>query len=218
VRCLIERGGDIESRMMLEQQEKQRIVAAQNGDVEAFESLVDHYAEDMYNLALRIVDHPEEAEDLVQEAFVRAWRGLSTFRGDARFSTWLYRIVVNLCYNRLPRLKRELAALAPDDAALHMPDTVSDAPAQLISAELVAVIHQEIHNLPSNYRLLITLRHLQEMSYNEIADVTELPLGTVKTGIFRARRLLRDALESYIDVKSDADTSQAANPARAGTA
>lgn len=208
--------------MMLEQQEKQRVVAAQNGDVEAFESLVDHYAEDMYNLALRIVEHPEEAQDLVQEAFVRAWRGLSAFRGDARFSTWLYRIVVNLCYNRLPRLKRELAALALDDAALHMPDTVPDsapdAAAQLIAAELIAVIHQEIHNLPANYRLLITLRHLQEMSYNEIADVTGLPLGTVKTGIFRARRLLRDALESYIDVKSDADTMHAANTTRTRTA
>lgn len=182
---------------MLVDEEKQRVARAQNGDIEAFESLIHHYAEDMYNLALRIVDHPDEAEDLAQEAFVRAWQGLPGFRGEARFSTWLYRIVVNVCYNRLPRLKRELSTLAPDVAALHMADPQPDAPTQLLAAETAAVLHHAIDNLPANYRLLITLRHLQEMSYNEIAEVTELPLGTVKTGIFRARRLLREVLESY---------------------
>jgi RNA polymerase sigma-70 factor (ECF subfamily) len=178
--------------------DEQRLVAqAQQGDSAAFEALVNLHAHHVYNLALRVIRHPEEAEDLSQEAFLRAWRGLAHFRGEAQFSTWLYRIVINLCYSRLPRLKSELAVLMPDDLALHLPDARPDMSDALLSTELAAVLHKAIDDLPASYRLLMTLRHLQEMSYNEIAAVTGLPLGTVKTGIFRARQLLRNVLEAY---------------------
>jgi RNA polymerase sigma-70 factor (ECF subfamily) len=173
------------------------VTRAQQGDKAAFEALVNRHAGPVYNLALRLLRHPEEAEDLAQEAFLRAWRGLARFRGDSQFSTWLYRIVLNLCYSHLPRLKHELAILTPDEEALHLPDGRPEVGAGLLSAELNAVLHGAIEALPAGYRLLITLRHLQEMSYNEIAEVTGLPLGTVKTGIFRARQMLRSALEAY---------------------
>ena len=82
--------------------EKQIVARAQQGDTAAFETLVDMHAKYVYNLALRVVQNPQEAEDLAQEAFLRAWRGLPAFRGQSKFSTWSYRIVTNLCYNTYP--------------------------------------------------------------------------------------------------------------------
>jgi RNA polymerase sigma-70 factor, ECF subfamily len=173
------------------------VLRAQQGDMAAFAVLVNRHSDYVYNLALRVIHNPEEAQELAQEAFIRAWRGLPNFQRNAQFHTWLYRIVVNLCYNRLPRLRQELAILVPDIAALELADPLQQVEANLLSTELKALLHRAIDDLPEHYRLLITLRHLQELSYNEIVEVTGLPLGTVKTGIHRARALLRSALESY---------------------
>jgi RNA polymerase sigma-70 factor (ECF subfamily) len=155
------------------------------------------HAQLVYNLALRVVNDPHEAEDLAQEAFLRAWQGLPRFRGQARFSTWLYRIVTNLCYNRLPRLRHELMVMDMDEQTFQLSDERQAVEASLLSDELSAYLHQAIAELPESYRMLITLRHLQGMSYNEIAETTGMPLGTVKTGIFRARQLLKNAIEEY---------------------
>lgn len=177
--------------------EKQIVARAQQGDTAAFETLVDMHAKYVYNLALRVVQNPQEAEDLAQEAFLRAWRGLPAFRGQSKFSTWLYRIVTNLCYNHLPHIKRELVSLIPDEEANGLPD-VRYAPEEgVLDNELRAHLHDVIKELPESYRLLITLRHLQDMSYKEISQVTGMPLGTVKTGIFRARQILKIALKNY---------------------
>lgn len=167
---------------------------AQRGDAAAFELLVRRYERYVYNLALRVVGSPEEAEDLAQCAFVRAWKALPRFRGEAKFSTWLYRIITNLCCSRLPQLRRELAALAPDDDALDLPDENQEPESGLAAAEARARIQAAFAGLPESYRLLVSLRHLQALSYEEIAQITGLPLGTVKTGIFRARRKLREAI------------------------
>lgn len=176
--------------------ERQLVYRAQQGDPAAFEALVQQHAPYVYNLALRMLNDPHEAEDMAQETFLRAWRSLPKFRRQAQFSTWLYRIVTNLCYNRLPRLKKEFDALDPDEEIelpTHHPSTL----ATLLSAELADHIHQAIDALPDSYRLLITLRHLQGLSYADIATTTRLPLGTVKTGIYRARQRLKEALDSY---------------------
>ncbi len=159
--------------------------------------LVNTHAQYVFNLALRVLRDPQEAEDVAQESFLRAWQGLPGFRGEARFSTWLYRIVTNLCYNRLPALKQQLHALDTDDTALHLTDSRPHAEGIVLQRELQARLHEAIAGLPDSYRLLITLRHLQGMKYHEIAEVTGMPLGTVKTGIFRARRQLRAVLERY---------------------
>lgn len=173
--------------------EQQLIQQAQAGKTAAFAELVNRHGQMVYNLALRTLNDPHEAEDIAQETFVRAWQSLKRFRGDARFSTWLYRITTNLCFNRLPRMKNELNALDAD-AIVNLTDQRLHAEGQLLSVELRHQLHAAIDNLPESYRLLITLRHLQEMSYAEIADITNMPLGTIKTGIFRARRLLRKTL------------------------
>ncbi len=177
--------------------ERQLVYKAQQGDTSAFEKLLIRYEQYVYNLALRMLGDPVDAEDLAQQAFVRAWRGLSNFRGQAKFSTWLYRIVANLCFSRLPQMKTELVMLIPDDEALFLPDERQEVEPGLLNEELRQVLHKAIQQLPESYRLLVTLRHLQEMSYEEIAQVTGMPLGTVKTGIFRARRQLKEALERY---------------------
>ena len=175
------------------------IQRAQKGDQEAFAALVSEHQRYVYNLALRVLKNEEEALDLAQETFVRAWAALPNFRGQSRFRTWLYRIVTNLCYNRLPSLRRSLNELG-DDVIAVLPETrvAFDNPAENLEfRELLFNLHRAIDQLDDNYRLLITLRYQNGLSYEEIATMLNLPLGTVKTGLFRAKEKLRRVLESY---------------------
>jgi RNA polymerase sigma-70 factor (ECF subfamily) len=175
------------------------IQRAQGGDQEAFAMLVAEHQRYVYNLALRVVKDEEEALDLAQETFVRAWTALPNFRGQSQFRTWLYRIVTNLCYNRLPNLRRSLNELG-DDIIAEIPETsvTFDNPAHgFESRELRSYLHKAIEALDESYRLLISLRYQDELSYEEIASALNLPLGTVKTGLFRAKEKLRLALETY---------------------
>lgn len=175
---------------------QQLIRQAQQGDPVAFEALVQTHAQFVYNLALRLLKNSQEAEDLAQETFIRVWQALPRYRADSQFTTWLYRIVTNLCYNRLPTLKGDLAALNSDEA-IELADDRLSAEAQIMADETERLLQQAITNLPATYQLLITLRHLQELSYEEIATVTQMPLGTVKTGLHRARKLLKEALHEH---------------------
>lgn len=175
---------------------------AQKGDPEAFEALVNEHQQYVYNLALRVVKDENEALDLAQETFVRAWTALPNFKGQSQFRTWLYRIVTNLCYNRLPNLRRSLNDLG-DDVMEDIPEPHLDTPAQIFEdSETRQHLQDAIQSLDSNYQLLITLRYQNELSYDEIASTLNLPLGTVKTGIFRAKERLRKSLakleESWI--------------------
>jgi RNA polymerase sigma-70 factor, ECF subfamily len=178
------------------------IQKAQKGDPDAFAALVNEHQRYVYNLALRVVKDENEALDLAQETFVRAWTALPNFKGQSQFRTWLYRIVTNLCYNRLPNLRRSLNDLG-DDMMEDIPEPYFETPAQIFeSNETRSHLKQAIENLDSNYQLLITLRYQNELSYDEIASTLNLPLGTVKTGIFRAKEQLRKSLaqleESWI--------------------
>jgi RNA polymerase sigma-70 factor (ECF subfamily) len=179
--------------------EQYLIQRAQKGDHDAFAVLVGEHQSYVYNLAVRLLKNEEEALDLAQETFVRAWTALPNFRGQSQFRTWLYRIVTNLCYNRLPNLRRSLNELG-DDVIAAIPETALafDNPAQALeSRELRSHLYQAIDHLDENYRLLISLRYQNELSYGEIATMLNLPLGTVKTGLFRAKEQLRRALETY---------------------
>lgn len=180
-----------------EVEEHECVRRAQAGDQEAFARLVDRHQRFVYNLALRVLADPHEAEDLAQEAFVRAWMALPGFRGQARFQTWLYRIVTNLCYNRLPRLRRELAALGENELDDLPADAGAEAGSGLEAEQRRAFLYRQIEQLPEGQRLLVMLRFQQSLSYEDIARATDLPLGTVKTGLFRARARLRQALQAY---------------------
>lgn len=186
---------------MAEAEERVWIQRAQAGDAEAFGRLVLEHQRFVYHLALRVLGHPQEAEDVAQEAFVRAWLALPHFRGQARFGTWLYRIVTNLCYNRLPGLRRDLNALGEEQIG-EIPDESpagAEAAAGVEDQERRAWLQDAIERLPAGYQLLISLRFQQGLAYDEIAGITSLPLGTVKTGLFRARARLREALRAYED-------------------
>jgi RNA polymerase sigma-70 factor (ECF subfamily) len=124
---------------------------------------------------------------------------LPNFRGQSQFRTWLYRIATNVCYNRMPRLRREIAAIG-DDHADEIPDDSAPVPGSDVETrQRQAYLHQQIDTLPESYKILVTLRYQQEMSYDEIATVLSLPLGTVKTGLFRAKAQLRESLRQYED-------------------
>ncbi|MBC8249529.1 MAG: sigma-70 family RNA polymerase sigma factor [Anaerolineales bacterium] len=171
------------------------VARARQGNEAAFEQLVRRHQRYVFNLAYRVLGDYTEAEDVAQEAFVRAWRGLSGFRGQARFTTWLYRIVHNLCLNRLPGLRRELLQVEPLEEVLSSP---APSPPDLFEArERVVFLHAELDRLPEKYRLVLTLRYLQGLSYAKIAAALDVPMGTVKTHLHRARRLLMERLRQW---------------------
>lgn len=176
--------------------ERDLVRRAQEGDSRAFGELVETHQGFAYNVALRAVDNSQDAEDIVQEAFVRAWKSLASFRVEARFRTWLYRIVINQCYSQLPRLRREVIRLDAPNGQDTVPDKSpeGDPVASLEDRQVLEFIQEQIRILPGQYQILLLLRHQKGCSYAEIAEIMDLPLGTVKTGIHRARKKLREAL------------------------
>lgn len=173
--------------------ERDIILRAKQGDTRAFERLMQSHAVYVYNLLYRMVNDVQEAEDLSQEVFLRAWRKMTNFRGDAQFRTWLYRIATNLCYNRLPNLKKEISEMDLNQEIALVSQQIG-VEGSIIQSEKSQSLADALSTLPENYRLLLILRHLQEFSYNEISEITDLPLGTVKTGIFRARQMLKERM------------------------
>jgi RNA polymerase sigma-70 factor (ECF subfamily) len=169
---------------------------ARQGDREAFSKLVTRHQRYVFNLAYRLLWDYEEARDLTQEAFLRAWCCLPAFRGEAKFTTWLYRIVTNLCLNRLSELRRNLLEL--NHECLSAP--VEFDPSSLCEEkERREFIHRQIEDLPVKYRLVITLRYLHGFSYREIAEILGIPISTVKTHLFRAKEILRGKLKGLQD-------------------
>jgi RNA polymerase sigma-70 factor (ECF subfamily) len=166
------------------------IAAAVGGDSQAFGTLVERYERAAYHLAYRTLHDTEDAQDAVQEAFLRAFRALGTFRPGAKFSTWIFTIVYHACCDRLARAKRFSGNELPERA-----DPAAGPQEQAEQADEARRLRAAIDALPAKYRTVITLFHLQNKQYGEIAQVLDLPLGTVKTHLFRAKDLLRRALE-----------------------
>ncbi|HHV07028.1 MAG TPA: sigma-70 family RNA polymerase sigma factor [Firmicutes bacterium] len=170
------------------------------GDKEAFATLVERYQDKIYNLTYRLVSNPEDAADLTQEVFYRAFLRIKGFRGDASFATWLYRIATNVCYDQLRiRKNRQVVSLdntSPDDPPRDLPDQEAG-PAELCMKRIVFQRLQEaIATLPVEQRTAMVLRDIQGLSYEEMAQVLQCPLGTVKSRLSRARRALKDKLMS----------------------
>jgi RNA polymerase sigma-70 factor (ECF subfamily) len=159
------------------------------GRGEAFATLVGRYERAVYHLAYRTVRDTEEAKDATQEAWVKAYRALASFRPGAKFSTWIFTICYRVCCDRLAKSKRFTGAEIPDVA-----DPTPGPAATYEAAEDAVRLRRAIDALPEKYRTVITLFHLQGKQYEEIATVLGLPLGTVKTHLFRAKEQLRIAL------------------------
>lgn len=162
---------------------------ALQGHPEAFATLVERYDRAVYHLAYRMLRHVEDARDATQEAFFKAFRSLHTFRPGAKFSTWIFAIAYHNCCDRLSRRKHDSSAEMPD-----RPDPGAGPEQQTIAADDAARLRDAIAQLPEKYRAVITLFHLQGRQYEEIADVLDLPMGTVKTHLFRAKEQLRKLL------------------------
>jgi len=175
------------------------VAASQGGDQDAFAQLVQRHQRRVFNLVFRMLQQYEEANEVTQETFLAAWQGLSSFRGDARFSTWLYRIAYNCCLKQLEQRKKDKALNAAIQAEhlLDHADKEERASTVLEIHDFQNLVREHLSMLPAKYRVVLVLRHLQEMTYEEMAEILTIPIGTIKTHLFRARNLLKERLETF---------------------
>ena len=184
--------------------DKQLVQRVQRGDRRAFDLLVLKYQHKIVNLVMRYVRDPELAQDITQEAFIKAYRALPRFRGDSAFYTWMYRIAVNTAKNHLAAQRRrpmdvELDLQDPEQYDLHAKLKETDTPEGVtLSNELKKSVELAIAALPEDLRTAIILRELEGMSYEEIAQTMECPVGTVRSRIFRARDAISKKVGSLI--------------------
>ena len=173
----------------MDRDEERRIIAQVcAGDTNAFEALVVAYQKQVYNLALRTVGNEEDAADMTQEVFLRAYRALGTFRGESKFSVWLYRLTTNVCIDFLRSRRRH-----PTVSLTASEESVGPEQ-QLTRSEMRRAVARGLDNLPDDARKILILRELDGLSYAEIGKVLHLEAGTVKSRLFRARRRLCDFL------------------------
>jgi RNA polymerase sigma-70 factor (ECF subfamily) len=174
------------------------------GNTRVFSRLIDTYKNMVYNLAYRMSNNSQEAEDISQEAFLRAFQSLARFNPSYKFSTWLYQITLNIIRDRLKKKELNYVSLdtpiETDDSEFYpQPADLTNNPEQIIAQkESRQAIQQAIYSLPLKYREVLVLRHLQDLSYIEIANILKLPAGTVKIRLYRAREQLRKILADSV--------------------
>jgi RNA polymerase sigma factor (sigma-70 family) len=176
-------------------QEDEIIRRVRAGDTDAFGLLVDEYQKNVYNLALRMTGSPEDAQDMSQEAFIKAYNSLSSFRGESKFSVWLYRIVSNVCLDFLrSRSKNQAMSLNVElddgETELDIPDLRCLPEDELERALTRQAVRDGLEALPPDQRQILLLREIEGFSYEEICRILALEEGTVKSRIFRARKNL----------------------------
>jgi RNA polymerase sigma-70 factor (ECF subfamily) len=173
------------------------------GDVRAFADLVNRHKARAMTLAMRILKNREDAEEALQDAFMRVYRSLPSFEWKSGFSTWFYRIVYNVCVSAVERrINAHIISLNYEDETEITIDIASDelpSDLRLESDEFFRIVQEEVEKLPIVYGSTFTLFVIQEMSYEEIAKVVNSPIGTVKARLFRARAALRTAIARRID-------------------
>jgi RNA polymerase sigma-70 factor (ECF subfamily) len=191
---------------MSERQVDQRLVVkVQKGDKTAFDVLVLKYQHKVIKVIMRYVRDPSEAMDVAQEAFLKAYRAMPRFRGDSAFYTWLYRIAINTAKNHLVAARRrpldyDLDPQDPDQYDMQGRLSDGDTPEGLVlSEEIKDTVNRAIQNLPEDLRTAIILREVEGMSYEEIAQTMECPVGTVRSRIFRAREAIDKKLRPLLD-------------------
>lgn len=208
---VVEQAMDSPERALLEKREKQKkedfatIARAIEGDQKAYKELMNRYQSQIYSLMYRMIHSTAEAEDLVQEAFMKAFTSLRNFNYEYAFSTWLYKIATNNCIDHLRKKKLQTlsidAPVAYKDTTyqIEIPDLTYYPEKEMMRKERNSIIKVAIDELPEKYKTVIFLRHSEELSYEEIADMLKIPIGTVKARIFRAREMLNKFLKGKID-------------------
>jgi len=173
---------------------------SQQDDERAFGELVGRYESKVYSLALKMVRNPEDAEDVLQDTFLRAYRGIKSFQGASTFSTWIYRITANSALMRLR--KKQLPTVSVEDAderetPLNIADWSPGPSEQLLSQELQQVMEEAIAELPAEFRQVFVLRDMEELSNAEVAEILDLSVAAVKSRLHRARLRVRNRLAGY---------------------
>lgn len=181
-----------------------------NGDKQAFELLVLKYQRKLMRLVMFFIKDHAEAEDIVQEAFIKAYRGLSSFRGESAFYTWLYRIGVNSAKNHINSQKRRVQTSSDNDTQSKETTAESDGQNEantpdsvLASKQLAEKVNEAMSSMQEELRIAISLREIDGMSYEEIADMMECPIGTVRSRIFRAREIIANKIRPLMDSSMD---------------
>ncbi|HID38099.1 MAG TPA: sigma-70 family RNA polymerase sigma factor [Calditrichaeota bacterium] len=177
---------------------------AKNGDGKAFDELTNLYKDAVFNVVYRMVRDRYKAEDLMQEAFIKAFNSITSFNEEYAFSTWLFKIATNNCIDYFR--KRKLQTYSMDQTIRYKDDEIQQeyadnepiADSMIIAREKSKIIRHAIEQLPEKYRTAIVLRHQEEKSYEEIAEILDIALGTVKARIFRARELLKKILSKKL--------------------
>ncbi|MFQ5751961.1 MAG: RNA polymerase sigma factor [bacterium] len=177
------------------------IKKAIEGDESAYKQLLENYRGAIYNLLFKMVRNREETEDLVQEAFMKAFNALPSFNEEYAFSTWLYKIAINNCIDHMRKKRLKTYSInkpvrsKDGELGREFPDSSMSPDKNILSEEKSKLIGGAIDELPENYKIAIVLRHTEEKSYEEIAQILDIPLGTVKARIFRAREMLKKKLK-----------------------
>jgi RNA polymerase sigma-70 factor (ECF subfamily) len=191
--------------MSQDENDQQLVQRVQKGDRSAFDLLVLKYQHRVLKLVGRFVNNPAEAEDVAQDAFLKAYRALPSFRGESAFYTWLYRIAINTAKNSLVATRRrpvdfDLDLQDPDQFDRHAKLKEVDTPERvLLTEEIRQVVQGAMEQLPEDLRTAIVLRELDGLSYEEIAEAMECPVGTVRSRIFRAREAIDKRLKPLLD-------------------
>lgn len=184
------------------EEDREAVAAVLAGDRERFTELVQRYQERLVNYLSRMLGNYDEAHDVVQEVFLKVYRALDTFDPSYRFSTWIFRVARNAAIDRVRRRRLQTVSLTvpdPDSGGERQWELPGDEKTPYQRArqeERREAVLQAVRGLPWEYRELIMLRHYAELSYNEIAELKEMPLGTVKNKLFRARRMLEERLSA----------------------
>jgi RNA polymerase sigma factor (sigma-70 family) len=187
------------------QEDRRLIKLALQGNEKAYESLLNKYRNLVFTIMIKMVRNPQEAEDLTQEAFMKAFNSLDSFNDEFAFSTWLMKIATNNCIDFLRKRKLRTYSIheplhyKDEEIEVEIPDDEPSPERNLLQAERKRIIEDAIEALPERYRYVILLRHREEKSYEEISEILNLPLGTVKAQIFRAREILNKKLKEIIN-------------------
>jgi RNA polymerase sigma-70 factor, ECF subfamily len=213
--CIEKRMEAIQSKVGEPTDEQVLVQAARQGDIGAFEELVKRYDRNVFRIANHITQNREDAEDVVQDAFLKAYQNLGQFQGQSKFYTWLVRIAVNEALMRLRRRRPERMVSLDEDIKTDedsMPREVADwapNPEQLYTqAELKDILGKTIQGLPPSFRTVFVLRDVEGLSTEETADALELSVPAVKSRLLRARLQLRERLNKYFKQKRDGDGRQ----------
>ena len=185
------------------------VTALCQGTEEAYELLIQRFHQPVYNLVCRLMDDPSEASDVVQEVFLKVFRKVGSFRGNSNLKTWIYRIAVNEAYNHrrwFSRHHRQEIALDPEDgapsSAHHLADPGRSPFEQAADQETHMLVEAALEKLNPKFRTAVVLRDIEDLSYEDIASVLEISLGTVKSRITRGREALREILEERLEVQT----------------